>query len=96
MAFLQNNPFLVDLEEEQQQQAPRHQQRCKLPDFWPSNPVLWFARAEFNFEVSGVVTEREKFMHAANALSYDALTLVADLVTSLRPTSRTSGLKRGC
>ena len=81
MAFLQNNPFLVDLEEEQQQPAPRHQQRCKLPDFWPSNPVLWFARAEFNFEVSGVVTEREKFMHAANALSYDALTLVADLVT---------------
>ena len=81
MAFLQNNPFLVDLEEQQQQPAPRHQQRCKLPDFWPSNPVLWFARAEFNFEVSGVVTEREKFMHAANALSYDALTLVADLVT---------------
>ena len=81
MAFLQNNPFLVGLEEQQQQPAPRHQQRCRLPDFWPSNPVLWFAQAEFNFEVSGVVTEREKFMHAANALSYDALTLVADLVT---------------
>ena len=28
-----------------------------------------------------MVTEREKFMHAANALSYDALTLVADLIT---------------
>ena len=35
---------------------PRYQ-RCKLPDFWPSNPVLWFAKAEFNFEVSGVATE---------------------------------------
>ena len=23
-------------------QQPRFQ-RCKLPDFWPSNPVLWFA-----------------------------------------------------
>ena len=60
---------------------PGYQRRCKLPDFWPSNPVLWFARAEFNFEVAGVVTEREKFMHTANALPYDALTLVADLVT---------------
>ena len=56
-------------------------QRCKLPDFWPSNPVLWFARAEFNFEVAGVVTEREKLMHSANALPYDGLKLVADLVT---------------
>ena len=31
---------------------PRYQQRCKLPEFWPANPVLWFARAEFNFEVA--------------------------------------------
>ena len=64
-------------------QQPRFQ-RCKLPDFWPSNPVLWFARAEFNFEVLGVITEREQFMHTANALQYDALTLVADRLPSLR------------
>ena len=100
MEFNQNNPFLIDMEEEQhgaaqqqqqQQFIPRNQQRCRLPDFWPSNPVLWFARAEFNFEVAGVITEREKFMHAANALSYDALTLVADLVTqppALQPYQR--------
>ena len=103
MEFNQNNPFLIDMEEEQhgaaqqqqqQQLIPRNQQRCRLPDFWPSNPVLWFARAEFNFEVSGVITEREKFMHAANALSYDALTLVADLVTQLQLSSRTRGSRR--
>ena len=91
MEFLANNPFLVDLldvENGAAQQQPAQQllhqqraQRCKLPEFWPSNPVLWFARAEFNFEVAGVVTEREQFMHTANALPYDALTLVADLVT---------------
>ena len=83
MDFLPNNPFLEDLVDVQQQPPlqPGYQRRCKLPDFWPSNPVLWFARAEFNFEVAGVVTEREKFMHTANALPYDALTLVADLVT---------------
>ena len=46
-----NNPFLVDVEEDefgegqqQQQQVviPRHQQRCHLLDFWPNNLVLWF------------------------------------------------------
>ena len=89
--FLANNPFLVDLldvENGAAQQQPAQQllhqqraQRFKLPEFWPNNPVLWFARAEFNFEVAGVVTEREQFMHTANALPYDALTLVADLVT---------------
>ena len=91
MEFLANNPFLMDLldvENGAAQQQPAQQllhqqraQRCKLPEFWPNNPVLWFARAEFNFEVAGVVTEREQFMHTANALPYDALTLVADLVT---------------
>ena len=68
----------------QQQQlavAPRHQQRCKLPDFWPNNKVLWFARAEFNPEVASVHTVRDKFMHATNDIPYDALMLIAYLVT---------------
>ena len=64
-----------------QQHQQQHQRRCKLLDFWPSNPILWFARVEFNLEVGGVITECEKFMHTANALPYDALTLVADLMT---------------
>ena len=38
--------------------------------------MVWFARSEFNFEVTSRATEREKFMHAANAL-----TLMADLIT---------------
>ena len=85
MDFLLNNPFLEDLVDVQQQpplmQQPGYQRHCKLPDFWPSNPIMWFARAEFNFKVAGVITEHEKFMHTANALPYDALTLVTDLVT---------------
>ena len=84
MAFRENNPFLVDIQQEMEEvnlPPPRYQQRCKLPEFWPANPVLWFARAELNFEVAQGTGEREKFMHTANALPYDALTLVADLVT---------------
>ena len=98
MDFLQNNPFLEDLVDVQQQpplmQQPGYQLHCKLPDFWPSNPILWFARAEFNFEVAGVIMEREKFMHTASALPYDALTFVADLVTqppAVQPFQRLKG-----
>ena len=80
MEFLNNNPFLADLVDvhggaAQPPVAPQprlHQQCCKLTDFWPSNPALWFARAEFNFEVSGGATERKIFMHTANALPYNA------------------------
>ena len=59
---------------------PRYQ-RCKLPDFWPSNLVLWFARAEFNFEVLGVITEREQFMHTANADRLPSLRLFSPILS---------------
>ena len=52
----------------------------KLPEFWAHAPDLWFCRAEFRFEVAGVVQEREKFAHVVEALNYDALKLVKDLM----------------
>ena len=85
------NPFIMALEDDQQQPGGsgvqnqlvnNNSHRCKLPDFWPNNPTLWFSRAEFNFEVTGIVDQRQKFMYIANALPYDSLTLVLDLVMS--------------
>ena len=84
------NPFLIGVEDEQQLQPAAdptvqgyvNRRNIKLPEFWPNNPVLWFSRAEFNFEVAGVVESRQKFIYVANALPYDALTLVSDLVTA--------------
>ena len=83
------NPFLIGFEDEQQLQPAAdptvqgyvNRRNIKLPEFWPNNPVLWFSRAEFNFEVAGVVESRQKFIYVTNALPYDALTLVSDLVT---------------
>ena len=85
------NPFLLDFGDEQQLQPAVdlavqgyvNRRNIKLPEFWPNNPVLWFSRAEFNFEVAGgVVESRQKFIYVANALPYDTLTLVSDLVTA--------------
>ena len=54
----------------------------KLPEFWAHAPELWFCRAEFRFEVAGVYGEREMFAHVVEALTYDALKLVKDLMLS--------------
>jgi len=61
------------------QQLPRG---FKLPEFWPHAPQLWFCRAEFRFEVVGIISQREKFAHVVEALPYDSLKMVKDLLMS--------------
>jgi hypothetical protein len=56
--------------------------RVKLPEFWPHAPGIWFARAELHFEVSQVTGERQKFAYTVDALPYESLCLVADLLES--------------
>jgi hypothetical protein len=88
-----NNPFLNLLEEIEPQRvgpqvgAPAAAQQetakpVKLPEFWPHAPGIWFARAELRFEVSNVIAERQKFAYTVDALPYESLCLVADLVES--------------
>ena len=90
-----NNPFLnllEDVEEglawqdQQQAQVQQGQQasrapRVKLPDFWPHAPAIWFARAELRFGICGVTSEAERFAFTADALPYETLRAVADLIT---------------
>ena len=88
-----NNPFLQMLAaiEDGLEAGPpienvaQHTQRSgnvKLPDYWPGSPGIWFARVELRFEVCGIVSEREKFAHTANALTQEASRLVTDLIIS--------------
>jgi hypothetical protein len=92
--FNANNPFLAMLaavEGEQEPQNPppvmvnqQQQQlaetRVKLPDFWPHAPGIWFARAELRFETSNVASERQHFAYTVDALPYEMLCHVVDLV----------------
>jgi hypothetical protein len=93
--FSSNNPFLEmiaalddaagsNVQSAAQQTEPPAEQsgRVKLPDFWPQAPGIWFARAELRFEVSRVTSERQRFAYAVDALNYESLSLVADLVES--------------
>ena len=91
-----NNPFLNLLEDveqgllwqDQQQPPAQHAQqasraqRVKLPDFWPHAPGIWFARAELRCGICGVTSDTEKFAFTADALPYESLRMVADLITA--------------
>ena len=96
-----NNPFLDMIaaidgpgDDVQQQNLPkRRPNNIKLPDFGPTAPAIWFARAELRFEVSGIMSERERFAHAVNTLSQDATCLVTDLITAL-PADRPYTLRK--
>ncbi len=52
----------------------------KLPEFWPHAPAMWFARAQFRMEVAGISAERDKFAYTVDALPYESLRLVHDLL----------------
>jgi hypothetical protein len=52
----------------------------KLPEFWPHAPGLWFARAECRFELMGISGQRQMFCAVTDALPYECMRLVADLV----------------
>jgi hypothetical protein len=56
---------------------------CKLLEYWPDAPALWFSRAECSFLLRNVTEQREKFCLVVQSLRRDAMHLVADLVESL-------------
>ena len=96
--FRQNNPFLDLLEsleeepgrdggvpERQEPMGGRAFQRgmkVKLPDFWAHAPAMWFARTETTFRVAQITEEDEKFAYVSNALPYETMRLVADIVVT--------------
>ena len=40
----------------------------KIPDFWPSDPELWFAQAEALFAAQNITQEKTKFGHVVCVL----------------------------
>ena len=55
----------------------------KLPDFWPSDPELWFAQAEALFTAQNITQEKTKFAHVVRVLPAQYASEVRDII--LRP-----------
>jgi len=58
----------------------------KLPDFWTSDPVMWFAQAEAVFRRSNITTSFTKYDHVLMKLPEPVVVSVRNLVSTVRPT----------
>ena len=70
----------------QQATANTYAISLKLPDFWPSDPELWFAQVEALFEAQNITQEKTKFAHVVRILLARYASEVRDII--LRPPER--------
>ena len=78
--------------EQQPTVAIAHAVSLKLPEFWPSDPELWFARVEASFEAQGITLEKTKFGHVVRGLPAQYASEVRDIILS-PPTSPYTAIK---
>lgn len=52
----------------------------KLPDFWRTDPEMWFAQAEAQFMLAGVTRDETKFYHIVAKVDQTVICHISDLV----------------
>ncbi|CAH0558639.1 unnamed protein product [Brassicogethes aeneus] len=57
-----------------------HRVSFKAPEFWKSEPELWFHRIECQFRTAGITTDNSKFDYTVASLSCEVLSEVAEIV----------------
>lgn len=66
----------------------------KLPDFWKTDPVMWFAQAESQFALAKITTDETKFHHIVAKVDQTVLCHIADLVTTPPATNKYDAVKK--
>lgn len=67
--------------------------QVKLPDFWKTDPAMWFAQAESQFVLAGVRNDETKFHHIVTKLDQSVIYLVADLIRQPPATGKFNAIK---
>lgn len=52
----------------------------KLPEFWKNDPAMWFAQAEAQFALAGVVRDDTKYYHIISKIDQNVICHVSDLI----------------
>ena len=60
--------------------AHEHAVSLKLPPFWTTHPRSWFAQAEAQFVIRGIVTDDTKYYYILASLDQDTATRLLDLL----------------
>ena len=58
-----------------------HAVSLKLPTFWTSQPEVWFAQAEAQFNLRGITFDATKYYYVLAALDQETATRVLDLIS---------------
>lgn len=54
----------------------------KLPEFWKTDPLMWFAQAEAQFALAGINNDQTKFYHILAKVDQTVLRHISDLVAN--------------
>ena len=52
----------------------------KLPEFWKNDPSMWFAQAEAQFALAGIVRDDTKYYHIISRIDQSIICHVSDLI----------------
>nr|XP_054771423.1 uncharacterized protein LOC129279352 [Lytechinus pictus] len=66
----------------------------KLPPFWRSDPLVWFAQAEAQFVTRAITQEATKYAHVIAALPEDVAQEICDILVNPPATNQYSNLKK--
>ena len=61
--------------------AVEHAVSLKLPTFWTSQPEVWFAQAEAQFNLRGITADDTKYFYVLGALDQQTATRLLDLIS---------------
>ena len=66
----------------------------KLPEFWPLQAQLWFARADAEFTAKSVTAEQKKYAHVIASLPVEVAARVSDEILSPHDTQPYTALRQ--
>ena len=61
--------------------AVEHAVSLKLPTFWTSQPEVWFAQTEAQFNLRGITADDTKYFYVLAALNQQTATRLLDLIS---------------
>jgi hypothetical protein len=59
----------------------------RLPEFWVTDPVAWFAHVEAHFELENLTSQQHRYFNVVKSLSQDSLRLIKDILANPHPTT---------